>query len=187
MASRKRAHLVPALSDALGGAPVAWDPKGRRPREESVWPVRKLALELRDPGARFHLVVQDDAIVGERFHERLAQLLTDEMAYSLFWRPKNAKKYAAYNEAGKVGRSNGYFDHPSVVTGLAIVLPSSIVGDLIAACDEMTIRSDDLRMQNYLRSIGMQTRFVIPSLINHRTDVAGRNGPNRGRQARWFR
>ena len=102
MAYEGRRQYVPELQERLGGCPVYWDPMGTsRPREASLWPVRAGAMSLLDPNARFGLVVQDDAVLGERFHERLEALLTDEnKVYCLYWRVKNNRQNGAFNDAG---------------------------------------------------------------------------------------
>lgn len=194
-AARKRqvAELLAAL-DAAGypDVPVAWDPKGRRPRSESVWPVRRLALEARDPAARFHLVLQDDAEIGRDFRARLERVLTaggEDRAYHLFYRTKNRQMYLKMELAAReaIANGQGYLDWPKLTGGLAVVLPCHIIPALIDACEQMTeYQSDDIRMRHYLRSIRMPVRHVFPSLVNQRAELSGRNGPNRGRRAKWF-
>jgi hypothetical protein len=188
MAHEGRAELVPALQEQLGGAPVAWDPKGFRPREESVWEVRRLALELRDPQAAFHLVVQDDAVVGDNFADRLAALLEDDQkAYCLYYRHKNHKHNGEMIAAAEAGRAKGGFTYRRMMWGVGMVLPSWLISDLIAYCDALTdVKQDDVRIRYFLRERGVKTFYPLPSLISHRKELMGRNGLNRGRVAKWF-
>ena len=54
-------------------------------------------------------------------------------------------------------------------------------------CELMSdIPQDDVRMRRWLRDRGILTHYPLPSLVTQRAELSGRNGPNRGRVAKWF-
>jgi len=186
MAHPKRRRYIPYLKEHLGDVPVGWDYDG------DIWHTRREALKLHDPEARFHLMVQDDAIIGREFYPRLAQILErvgDQHAYSLFYRFKSKHTHADFNAAGAQGLKAGGFSFQRLQFGIAVVLPTRVIPGLLERADtyEDLGRNEDLRMSRYLvDELGMSVYYPLPSLVDHRRELHGLNGPNWSRVARWF-
>lgn len=182
----RRAHAG-QTSEALRGCPIAWS---QTPGD--VWDTHKRARLACDPDATFSLVVQDDVILGQKFAERLTDLLTergDGMAYCLFYRHKSRRTHASMIAAAQAGLPEGGFTFPRMQFCAATVIPTAHVPAMVEFCDDLDHRKDrdDMLITRYLRSVGMDVFYPLPSLVDHRPDGSSLvgHGSNRGRQA-WM-
>lgn len=192
-AQRSRRRYIPKLQEALGPVPVAWSEarNPNDPKQRDVWATRKRAMRLAHPKARFHLVVQDDAVVGKDFYGRLGRILEahGDIAYSLYYRHKT--RQPQFVEAAVRGREAGGFLWPRLTVGVGVVLPTAIISDLMAFCDGFDMPKpgggeDDVRMSRYLEAEGIPVFYTLPSLIDHRSGITGWHGPNHYRRAWLF-
>lgn len=191
MAHPQRAHYIPALQEVLGDVPIAWSgAKVKRGRvlERDVWDTGRRAMSMFDPEARFHLVVQDDAVLGRDFYPRLKKVLShgESYAYCLYFRFKSRATHAEFNDAAKAGKRKGYFTFQRLQFGVGIVMPTAIIPDMLAFCEDVDTPHYDLRMGAYLDHIGMETLYPLPSLVNHRPNGRSLVGHGGRRVAQWF-
>lgn len=183
--------MVRKLLADLPGTPVAWDRTG------SVWETWKAAARLCDSRTRFAVVIQDDAILGRRFHERLQALLKaggDDQLYCLYFRFKSASTHAAMNEAARRGRAAGGFAFPRFQWGIASAIPTKWISAIIEFGDSQPDRltgpkqvGDDPRIDRWARSRGVLTWYPLPSLVDHQVSES-MISPTRPRRrvAEWF-
>lgn len=197
MAQQQRAPWVAELVEQLGGVPVAWDLRLDRGPLESVWPIRREAMLAFEPGAALHVVLQDDAILCRDFRARTEALVEREgagIAYSLYYRHDERSlgfRFSDTNPPMRVkaesGLELGGFRHERLAYGVAIVLPTAVIPRLVADCDRMEdIRQDDHRINVWLQKAEIPVFYPLPSLVDHRSEGEGRNGPNGPRVATWF-
>jgi hypothetical protein len=191
MAHEKRAKYIPYLKEKLGDVPVFMDVDG--PDNLGVWPNAKRCWLSFDPEATYHVVIQDDSIIGEDFYKRLDEVLDKGTlyAYSLFYRHKRRRTHDKMNKAAYAGYEKGHFTYPRLQWANAVVLPTFIIEKCIAFADTQNQYEniDDLRISAYLQKIGMQTFYPLPSLVNHRQEEDSLIGHinNQGRTATWFK
>ncbi|MDD5068067.1 MAG: hypothetical protein PHN89_00500 [Candidatus Pacebacteria bacterium] len=176
MAHPSREKYFGYLKEKLGDVPFSIDGSG------SIWNNRKRAMMMYDENAQFHLVLQDDAIIGNDFIRRAEQILNDDnIVYSFYFgNRRNMKKIA------DKGMANGFVISDWLTWGLAICIPTKIIEDVIENCDRMHIKNDDTRIARYLRKRGIRIYYTMPSLIDHRADIKSLVNDSIGRKARYF-
>ena len=197
MAHESRINRIDYLLETLGDVPVFMDyGKIGDPGNLGPWGNAKRAWKAFDPKADFHLVVQDDAIFGKRFVERLSGILKKhgkEYAYCLFANANGRKKDDEFLTALK--RPQGIIIHKELYSAVAVSLPTGIIKKMIPFADKAeydrgrgTWLDDDARISEYLKHIGMKVIYPIPSLVNHnkRLNSLIGLGHNKGRQAKFF-
>lgn len=184
MAHPSRAHLFPYLSRMLGDVKFSIDEKSEGP-----WPNAKRAWSMRDPEAKYHVVVQDDAIVCENFEKRASEFIVkmenifpkEKLAFSFYYgRRSENEKHA------KIGMANGFVASRWVSWGVAICMPTDAVEKMIEFCGKYTIKNDDTRIANFLKFHDYKICFPMPSLIDHRHDEKSLVGDGGGRRAWYF-
>lgn len=188
MAHPSREKFFPYLQEKLGynGLFPETIPFSIDEKSEGVWPNCKKAWMLHDPEAAYHVVVQDDAIVCDKFRERAEQVIADAhrrmigpFAISFYFgRRGNAL------EEGKSALERGYATRQSPTWGVAICLPTNHILPMLEYADGFDYPQDDARIARYLRKHNIRTYFPMPSLIDHRTaaetaSLVGDPGENR--------
>lgn len=188
MASRKRAEMAEELAAELG-CPIAWDPKGQRRPEESVWPTRRLALWKHDPRADHHIVIQDDGVLARDFQVKAKAIIAEKPGHvhCLYFRnrARRSPDFIARAQAAEAAGESGFQWH-KLHQGLAVSVPVEIIPSLVVWGDKDTVKGDDIRISRFLQVEGIPVWYAIPSLVQHRPDVRGRNGPNSMRPAYRF-
>lgn len=154
------------LFSKLGKVPVVMD------RGMGLWDTARRAWLNFDKTKQFHLVIQDDAIIGDRMIERLNRELCDEkFAYNLYLgrRSRDAKYTKELHDSVKVG----HYLKEKLSWGVGICLPTKLIPEMIKYCDGMDRfkNNDDTKISVFLKTKGMKTWYIMPSLINHRDDI----------------
>ncbi|QEZ45018.1 hypothetical protein D2917_00060 [Cupriavidus oxalaticus] len=189
MAYKTRKHRIPYIRKMIGDAQVSLD-EG----QWGLWENSKRCWLSYDSGADFHMVIQDDAIVAERFYEKFEKYLTEKPSkkvFSLFFRLKSKKTHPEFNAAATGSVDNGGFEFPRLQFGVAIVVESGMVEPMVKFADGLSDvkykNIDDLRFSAFFNQVGVKTFYTLPSLVDHeelldstiRRDAAGRT-------ATWF-
>jgi len=178
MCHPSRAHLLPYLWEKLGNVPVAMDEKN------NIWDTCKRAWKLHDPTADYHFVIQDDAIIGHDFYERLQKVVSNgEYVYNLYLgRPRLVHKVLKCKEEG--------IDHliePHTYHEIALGFPVKYINEMIEYGDKINSVHDRF-LNEFKREKGLKVYFPLPSLIDHRAEPSLHNY-NRGHYkpvATWF-
>ncbi len=174
MAHPSRAAWVDELQETLGDVPVAWaQPPYATPHDRgAVWRTCREALLLHTD-APFHCIVQDDAVLGGDFIDRLERMVeAGDYLYMLFWRPKQGFP-VEYHMAHRARRHGFFIKDGGSMLGVGMVYPTARIDDLIAFADaEEPSMSDDERVKTWSVARGVQTYVPIPSLVNHRGEVS---------------
>jgi hypothetical protein len=168
MAHPKREAFFPYLKEKLGDVPFSIDHKSA-----GVWPNAKKAWSLYNPEALFHVVIQDDAIVCEDFHNRAEREIVKafknlkgglDFAVSFYFGNRGTLKGIAQE-----GKEQGFAIMGRTPWAVAICLPTNVIPEMLQFCDSLPMPQDDVRIGKFLRSQGMKVYFPLPSLIDHRT------------------
>ena len=164
MAHERRRKWAEELATKLD-CPIVWDEIGE------VWHTARRAWLSYDPAATRHVVIQDDAIVADDLIagcERLATVLQPDEPVCLtaidYRLHASRSDYMAHYLSGRrLWRSY------QAVSGVGLMLPTAHIDEMVAFCDEMTIKHDDWRIREYYRK-QRRTKFVypIPNLVQHR-------------------
>lgn len=186
MAHRKREVFVADLVERLGilDEDVIWDTKQNR------WDTGRRAWEAIEQEAEWGVVIQDDAIVCRDFAEGM-ELALDQLdpnvvvsPYVGTRRPMAHRVEAAVRSA--IDNDAAWIRMPSLNWGVAIVLPTAIINDMLPWCDRQSYPNYDRRIGRYCIDVKrMSTICTWPSLVDHR-DTPSLVGHGGGRYAHKF-
>lgn len=152
--------------------PVAWDEEGPPARNhDRVWRNCRRAWEMHDPGADWHLVLQDDAVVCRDLLAGIARGLNavpEQSIVSLYMgttRPLPRLWTRLAQRAHDEGAS--WCVGPRSVWGIALALPVELIGQMLDYCDHQGSVPDDMRIGRWARKNRLEAWFPWPSLVDH--------------------
>lgn len=192
MAHPDRGEKVVRLICELGalGTPVAWDSEGPPSRDpERLWRTARDAWSLHDPAADWHLLLQDDAILSPGLMATLPAALAhvpDRAVVSLYAganRPLPRVWHDLTTEADTAGAA--WMVAPLIMWGVALLVPTALIGAMIGWCDQQRGIPDDMRVGRWARRSGLESWYTWPSLVDH-PDGDSLIGHGPGRTARRF-
>lgn len=113
------------------------------------------------PGADYRVVIQDDAILCDKFGVKAEQFLSDhdgQICSFYFGDEETRTKYIRPD----------YFDAP-LYHAVALAIPTKMIPAMVAYCDgRKEIDGDDMKMKRWLISLNRTCRYSNPSLVQHR-------------------
>ncbi|MFA6158881.1 MAG: hypothetical protein WC763_04665 [Candidatus Paceibacterota bacterium] len=179
MAHPSREKWFGYLREKLGqDVPFAIDTDGR-----GIWENCKRAWLLFDPEAEYHVVVQDDVLVGRDFIERAEAMLTEDMMYSFYiGRPRFAGEVMEAKEKGIDHLVKSHIHHE-----ICLCMRTEHIKEMIAWCDALKPENDRV-IDGWVNAKGLKVRFPLPSLVDHRAE-GSLHSFNRGGyvpKATWF-
>lgn len=166
LAHPSREEWFPYLKSKLGKNiqfQIDWESEGN-------WPNARKAWARYDPAKKFHLVIQDDAIICNNFYQRLAPHLEhDYKAMSLYWgNDKTMNRPSRCIERG--------FYVYKVVWGVAIMLRTDIIDSMLEWTgnrewpERYGNKCDDTRISTYIYKSRYKCYYPFPSLVDHRVE-----------------
>lgn len=171
MAHPNRAHFVADyLLPRMPGATVVWD------EHQDRWDTGRRSMLAYHPGATWHVVTQDDAILCDEYlasvEAALSSLPPDGPAcfYIGAVRPR-----ATYFEAMmKLARERGshWIRGEGPWWGPSVAVPVAMIDAMVAWGDGprgRPIANYDMRMARYFGSKAIECYYAVPSLVSHRT------------------
>jgi hypothetical protein len=177
MAHPDRADLVAELQLSLGQVPapvpVAWDDEG--PPSGNVdrgWRTARRGWELADPGADFHLLLQDDAMPCRDLLAGLERALEHV--------PPDAVVSAYLGQGGAIGqrwdrvatdaarRGAAWVVSGKLMWGVGIVLPVRLIPEMIERANRAAGVPDDMRVCGWIERRRGEVWYCWPSLVDHR-------------------
>lgn len=190
MAHPKREKYVKEIQEKLGKeVHVEWD------QGISLWDTARRAWLSYDKAATHHLVLQDDAILSKDLIptlEEALQTISDQIVsictIDYRMRDDDRKNY-------KLKYKNGqrWYLKTDILSGVATIVPTEYIEDMINYCDTLKSKHDDIRIINYCKLHDAQVHHSVPSLVDHRPSsknkslVQNHDNRNRGeRQALIF-
>lgn len=189
MAHRSRERRVQRLSNGLLFPEVAWAEDG-----EDVWANRRRALLLaREDEANpssHHLIVQDDAILCDRFLEYASSAIKvagprPVSFYCGTTRPYDKVFERTVNEATTAGLPWVASEGP--LWGVAVAVPVEDIMDIIEFGDRLIdVPGDDIRMAAFYRGRAAKCWYTNPSLVDHLDEESLINPGVPERRARRF-
>jgi hypothetical protein len=170
MAHPSRHNWVVDLCERTGCRPenVAWD------RGEGLWDTARRAWGIYDPAATHHLVLQDDALPCRDLLAGVENALAHippAAPVSLYYGTPHpdargvAGKRIAAEKANEWNAS--FIILPSLHWGLALMLPTSVIADMLRFCADGE-GGDDERIGQYMRDVREERCwYTWPSLVEH--------------------
>lgn len=163
-----RERFFPYLKEKLGNVPFSVD-DGRL----GVWGNRKAATLLADKDSKYTLVIQDDALICEDFLKRVHEFIykMDEMfpdethAFQLY---HGYRREFDQKENMLQAKEQGFVKRRFLAWGVAIVIPTNLIDDMLEFCDRMNMPQDDTRMKAWLVDRGIPMIWPLPCLVDHR-------------------
>jgi hypothetical protein len=184
MAHRSRGRFVAQLRRRLPGVPVAWDKYGDR------WETGTRALLLHDPKAKWHLCLQDDAIICRDLlvaAERAARAAGERPVSLYTGAPRPKKRIVAPAVLRAQAQGSPWIEMPGPWWGVAIILPTAHIEPLVEWGNlHPELPNYDGRIAAWYASVvKVRCWYSVPSLVDHRpvavspSLIAGRTGNRR--------
>ena len=179
-----REKFKPYLAEKLsqfGNVPFAMD------RGLGIWDTSRRAWLNYDPDGDYHIVIQDDAIIGNRMKERLEAIIEKfpNIAYGLYFGRRKIFKDPIKEWLAKGGIMKRWLNW-----GVATCVPTKIISGFVDYGDKLKKydNHDDTKLAKYLEKIKMPIWYPLPSLVDHREDEQSlmEVGPKYGRRAFYF-
>lgn len=178
MAHPTRENLVLDLVQSLDAdlVPVAWDEKSNE------WHTGRRAIASFDPGCRWHVVLQDDALVCRDLLAGLDRALTRLDLPDAVRPPSNAMiglyigrtKPSAGRVARLVRRADdegvSWIRLPQLHWGVGVVLPVPMIPQILDLGDRTHVLEYDRRLSTVARKLKMPVWYTWPSLVDHRAE-----------------
>lgn len=165
-------RLSLSLTDQAELVPVAWDDEGPpNGNADRGWRTARRAWQLADPDADWHLVLQDDAVPCADLVpglERALEHVPAEAVVSPYLGRGGGNGYRWRTIAAQAAES-----HPSWVVssklswGVAIILPTRLVPEMLDACDRKHGVTDDMRIAGWAEKRRTEVWYPWPSLVDH--------------------
>lgn len=186
MAHKKRETWAEELSVDLG-LPIVWDQVNDR-HETGL---RCLRAGL-DHGATHHVVVQDDGLPCRDLLDGLAKAteFSGDRIVGLYVGNTGSHADRLLKTARSTGRSWMVRPRGMVLWGVALVIPTVHLPELIRGYEKSREQNYDRRIEHWADQHGVDTWFTVPSLVDHRHGdenpslVPGRTSTSR--HARWY-
>jgi hypothetical protein len=155
----KRKEFLPYLESKLGKWPVAMD--------EGCGLIQncKNAWLLHDPTADYHVVIQDDCIVCDKFYERAIAYLEKAGGLPVSFFYSQSRFYAKFS---KERQETGAIIKKAIYGGLAICLPVKLIAPMLEFYDKQKIPFDDHRIGLFCMDRKLNIYNPFPCLIDHR-------------------
>ena len=165
MAHPDRAWMVDELSDALGvDHTVHWDRRGDR------WETGSRAWSAADKRAKWHVVIQDDAILCDDFTDRVFSFLETRKSQPVSFylgagRPRQVDVLRAISQAGDADA----LEMNQLIWGVCVALPRRFVTPMLMECSR-GVPHYDTRMSQFFERRKIKTAYSWPSLVDHRDE-----------------
>lgn len=165
MAHPRRADQAKALAEVTA-AKLVWDTRN------DEWDTGSRALLAHDSAATHHLVLQDDAVpvFDLRAHVTRAIAQHPDRIISLYLgtsRPPDIQPRVTAATVAAEERGRSWIQHSALLHGVAVVVPTSVVQDLVGWCRRFSIPYDE-RIGLYSRMIlERPVLYTWPSLVDH--------------------
>ena len=160
MACKEREHRIPYLKSILGDVPVSMD----NGQYKNIWENCRNAWRLHNPNAKYHLVIQDDSLLPEDFHERLIKILEstkDEKYFYSLYAGESIKK-----EILEIKDKQNHLILDRIVNENAIILPTHLIEQMIQFCDKRNAKDDRL-IDQFSQYSNHLIYYPLPSIVQH--------------------
>lgn len=178
---KRKEYVEQLLADLDRPAEVVWDEK------QDIWDTGRRSLLAYDPTATHHLVIQDDAVVCRDLVaglEKALRTVPPDVPLGLYLGHHPPHSYMVSQLAVSAGHAS-WIVMPAINWGVAVVIPTKLIPDLVAHGDTLSIPSYDQRIGNWCRKRRIKAWYPWPSLVEHR-DIQSLIGRKPGRRARKF-
>lgn len=174
MAHPDRSGEVAELTASLDReVPVYWDPAGPPSGAgDRVWSVAREAWGMFDPGADFHVLIQDDALPSPDLlaglERALAHVPEDALVCPYLGQGRNVPRRWEHmaDKADRLGAS--WVRSAKLMWGVCLVAPTKLIPEMIQWCDRKAGMPDDMRVGRWFERRGTDVWYTWPSLVDHR-------------------
>lgn len=166
-------YVMDLLSVLDHDVPVHWDPEGPPSGSgDRVWRVARAAWQLYDPGADYHVMLQDDAVPCPDFLAGMERALDhvpdDALVIPYLGQGKNVPRRWADMAARADAVGASWVRSHTMMWGVCAAVPTRFIPDMITWCDTKAGMPDDMRVGRWFQRRHIDTWYTWPSLIDHR-------------------
>lgn len=185
MAHPQRKSFVESLLKQLSlmNIGVSWDEKN------NIWDTCRRAWLLHDKAADWHLVLQDDVILCKNFITKVNELINkhsrNNNIFSLYL--GNREKFS--KDVNRLKPKGGLLVKKNIHHEIALCFPTKKIIDMLNYCDSLNPDTDKV-INQYVNKNNLDVIIPLPTLINHRNDIASLHTLNKSsivtRKSIWF-
>lgn len=174
MASKERERFFPYLREKLGDVPFSIDEPRNTKGNIGIWKNCKRAWGMNDPSKKYHLVIQDDALICDDFYAKVDSFLEKieeqhpgkEFMFQLFF---GNRPIAMTSEEFTYSQNHNYIIKNQMAWGVAIMIPTKYIPEMLAFGDSYPSQQDDAKIKYFGIKKKLPTIFPIPCFIDHRS------------------
>ena len=173
----KRFKYLPYLVGKLGDVRISVD------KINNIWNTSRRAWLMYDSKAEYHIVIQDDAIIGKDFIKKAEAMMKEDAIYNFYiGRPR------FYHQVLKAKKEDKKFlIQRNLHHEIAFGMRTNRIDEMIKFVEKIDPDSDRC-INGYVRAKKLKVIFPMPSLIDHRNEDTLHN-LNKGsykKKATWF-
>lgn len=173
----KRVKYKGYLLSKLENAVVVMD------RGLGIWDTSRRAWLMFDPNKDYHIVIQDDAIIGKGFLKKAEEIMKEDAVYNFYMgRPRFTREIEMAKLTGKRFLVKDNLHHE-----ICFAVPTKRVKEMVGYVGSLNPDSDRF-INHYVRREKLRVIFPMPSMIDHRNEgtLHSLNRGNYLRKANWF-
>jgi hypothetical protein len=174
MAHPDRGEQVTELVDALDRpVPVIWDEEGAPSgNADRIWRTARRVWALTDPGAEYHVLIQDDALVCADYLAGLEKAL-DYVPQGAIVSPylgTGRMAPARWATLARMASERGasWIAGERVMWGVSLAMPTADIPAMIEWADRRGGVPDDMRVGGWAKRTNREVWYPWPSLVDHR-------------------
>lgn len=161
--SEQARHLCELLANQGLYAQIIFD------TDRTEWHTGKRALLTYDDDADYHIVLQDDAIIGDNFVKNAIAAIQDVPVRTLisFYTGKTRPYKISVQEAvDKAKRGDGsWLTFNTLLWGVGIAIPTEQIPSIAYA--NSSIMAYDRRVGQFYKAVGKSVYYTFPSIVDH--------------------
>ena len=178
MAHKDRADYLPLLVKQLGKANIFVDDGtlGAPGNAIQCW-------KNFNKKAKYHLVIQDDAILTEDFLSKVKTYLRGQEIISFYTGNRVLTKT-------KTEKQKDFYKSNELIGAVALAIRTDIIPEMLRFFKSKNIKGDDRRIKLFAKSKNFPIYYTRPSLVNHRVgnwSIWQNKETKKGRQAVNFK
>jgi hypothetical protein len=170
MAHPKRKDLALDMQrEHIAGTEIIWD------RANNEWDTGRRALLAFDEGCRWHVVLQDDAVLCPDFSTVMFRALWnahDGPVSFYIGKPRPYPREVNRAVSRALEKKRSFLEMRGPIWGVATAFPSDSICDMVYWCDRQEDPNYDSLLQSYWMEQGdKQCWYTLPCLANHNWKV----------------
>lgn len=160
---------------------------------QGEWATGERALRLHNANSHYHVVIQDDAIIGRNFYKNLhaaLEKMPEKSLLSLYLgqiRPLRGSVRVAFSKASTNGDS--FISHSTLLWGVCIAIPTKDIYPILKEAQRYPNDLYDVRIGRYYLNHYKKVYYTTTSIVDHNDEldsITGHKNPEVKRVAHEY-